>query len=230
MVNREAISLFTIRLDPSAVAYGTAILFATPIDFSTMASTVIRDLEGLKINQSTGCRVVKNISIRIAQKRYQYIMFPLENDALIILHRFYELRGFSGCIVAIDATHIPIISPGRENAESYRNRKGYFLLNCQAIAGPSNEILSACVQWPESVHDSQIFSNSAIKQVLEARQHVHVIGNSGYLCNLTPFDYPENISERKYSFSLSSTRVTVECCFSILKKRFGCLKFLYEQN
>ena len=140
------------------------------------------------------------------------------------LFRFYQIQRFPGCIGAIDGTHIPIINPGGENPEIYRNRKGFFSLNCQVIAGPSKEILS--VQWLGSVHASRVFSNSAIKEVLEARQHVHVIGDSGYPCKqylMTPFSNPKNESEIRYNYSLRSTRMAVECCFGILKKSFPCL-------
>ncbi|XP_065676745.1 putative nuclease HARBI1 [Hydra vulgaris] len=97
---------------------------------------VIRDLVELKVNQSTACRVVKNISIQIANKRHQYIKFPTEADSLIIRQRFYQIKRFPGCMGAIDGTHIPIIKPGGENPEIYRKRKGFFSLNCQVIAGP----------------------------------------------------------------------------------------------
>ena len=88
-------------------------------------------------------------------------------------------------------------------------------MNCQVIAGPSKEILSACVQWPGSVHDSRVFSNSAIKEALGASQHVHVIGDSDIPCKrylMTPFSNPKNESEIRYNYSLRSTRMAIECC------------------
>ncbi|XP_065645623.1 uncharacterized protein LOC136076088 [Hydra vulgaris] len=89
---------------------------------------VIGDLEELKVNQSTVCRILPNSKIS----------------------RIY--------IEAIDGTHIPIINSGGEIPEMYQNRKEFFSLNCHVIAGPSKEILSACVQWPGSVHDSLVFA------------------------------------------------------------------------
>ncbi|XP_065664766.1 putative nuclease HARBI1 [Hydra vulgaris] len=69
-------------------------------------------------------------------------------------------------------------------------------------------------------------SNSVVKEVLEARQHAHVIDDSGYPCKqnlMVPFSNPKNESEIRYNYSLRSTRMAVECCFGILKKRFPCL-------
>ena len=83
--------------------------------------------------------------------------------------------------------------------------------------------LSACVQWPGNVHDSRVFANSAIKQILESRQHVHVISDSGYPCKpylMTPFSNPGNESEIRYNYSLTGACMSVECCFGIKKKRF----------
>lgn len=143
------------------------------------------------------------------------------------------MQGFPGCIGAIDGTHIPIISPGGENPEIYRNRKGFFSINCQVVAGPRKEITSACVQWAGSVHDSRIFENSNIKQYMSTLANVHLIGDSGYPCRpylLTPFRVPHGAAQNRYNFSLSSTRMSVECCFGILKRRFACLSIPLRSN
>jgi hypothetical protein len=52
---------------------------------------------------------------------------------------------------AIDCTHIKIPSPGRENAELFRNRKGYFSINVQAVYGPNLDILNIVARWPGSI-------------------------------------------------------------------------------
>ena len=40
---------------------------------------------------------------------------------------------------------------------------------------------------------------------------------------MTPFSNTKNESEIRYNYSLRSTRMAVECCFGIVKKRFPCL-------
>ncbi|KAA5789938.1 transposase family protein, partial [Pseudomonas aeruginosa] len=38
--------------------------------------------------------------------------------------------------------------------------QGWFSINVQIVCGPQMEIYDIVVQWPGSVHDSRIFSNS----------------------------------------------------------------------
>ena len=44
-----------------------------------------------------------------------------------------KITKFPNIIGCVDGTHISISSPGDEQAELFRNRKGYFLINMQAV-------------------------------------------------------------------------------------------------
>ena len=46
---------------------------------------------------------------------------------------FMNHSGIPGVVGAIECTHIPIQSPGGDMAELFRNRKGFFSINVQAI-------------------------------------------------------------------------------------------------
>lgn len=46
---------------------------------------------------------------------------------------FNQLRQFPNVLGAIDCTHIKIQSPNSIIGESFRNRKGYFSINVQAV-------------------------------------------------------------------------------------------------
>lgn len=46
---------------------------------------------------------------------------------------FNQLRQFPNVLGAIDCTHIKIQSPNSITGESFRNRKGYFSINVQAV-------------------------------------------------------------------------------------------------
>ena len=45
----------------------------------------------------------------------------------------YAVSGLPGVIGAIECTHVLIQSPGGDDAEIYRNRKGYFSINVQLV-------------------------------------------------------------------------------------------------
>lgn len=67
--------------------------------------------------------------------------------------KFQEMATFPDVIGCVDCTHVPIIPTGGQTAEQYRNRKGYFSLKIQVVAGPQLEILDAVIRWPRSTHD-----------------------------------------------------------------------------
>lgn len=78
--------------------------------------------------------------------------------------------GLHNIVGAIDCTHIKISRPrGIEHSEIYRNRKGYFSINAQAIVGPDMMFYDLVVRWPGSAHDSRIFRNSRVYTRLRSR-------------------------------------------------------------
>lgn len=142
--------------------------------------------------------------------------------------KFYEIAHFPGVIGCIDCTHIKIRSPGGATSEVYRNRKGYFSINIQAVTGPNLEFYDLVARWPGSTHDSFIYNSSAIKQRLNTGVLKGIIlGDSGYAVSnvlLTPFLSPNSTGQENYNRSQIKTRNTVERCFGIWKRRFPCLQ------
>lgn len=71
---------------------------------------------------------------------------------------------------------------GGNNAEIYRNRKGYFSLNVQAVADANNFIRDIVVRWPGSAHDTNIFENSLLRMRFENGEFNNglLLGDSGY--------------------------------------------------
>jgi hypothetical protein len=127
----------------------------------------------------------------------------------------------------IDATHIPIQSPGGPRAEIYRNRKTYFSLNVQIVGGPQLEILYIVVRWPGSTHDSRILENSSVKLRFQRRQTPGLLlGDSGYPQTnylYTPVLNPVNGAQERYNNALKGTRQIIERINGKLKRRFPCL-------
>ena len=103
---------------------------------------------------------------------------------------FYEIANFPGVLGAIDCTHVAIQSPGGEYAELYRNRKGYFSINVQAICNSCLEFTNIVARWSGSSHDVTIFGNSRICAQFESGEITGILlGDGGYGCKkylLTP--------------------------------------------
>lgn len=51
---------------------------------------------------------------------------------------------------------------GGDDAEVFRNRKGYFSINTQVICNSKMKMSNVVARWPGSTHDSTIFMNSRI--------------------------------------------------------------------
>lgn len=97
----------------------------------------------ISVHKATVCRVIKNVSTQIALLRPQFITFPDNaTERQNVQLGFYKLHQFSRVIGAIDCSHIRIQSPNNDIGEQFRNRKGYFSLNMQAICDSNLKILN----------------------------------------------------------------------------------------
>ncbi|KAF6215914.1 hypothetical protein GE061_000249 [Apolygus lucorum] len=114
---------------------------------------------------------------------------------------------------------------GGENAEYFRNRKGYFPLNVQVIANANLEILDVVARWPGSTHDQTILDQSRIRARFEDGNSL-ISGDSGYANGaylMTPLENPELPEEVAYNEAQTRTRNPVERTFGVLKRRFPIL-------
>nr|CAI5820631.1 unnamed protein product [Callosobruchus analis] len=84
-----------------------------------------------------------------------------------IQRRFMEATGFPGVLGAIDCTHVAMLPP-HEEEHNYLNRKNFHSKNIQMICDYDLKILNVNAQYPGATHDSFIWSQSAVKQHLEA--------------------------------------------------------------
>ncbi|KAH7982038.1 hypothetical protein HPB52_002687 [Rhipicephalus sanguineus] len=74
--------------------------------------------------------VTQEICVRLFPK---YVRLPSTTEVKSVKRRFHDIGGFPGVTGCIDCTHVQIISPGGDNAEVYRNRKGVFSKMCSRI-------------------------------------------------------------------------------------------------
>ncbi|RZC32673.1 DDE Tnp 4 and/or Plant tran domain containing protein, partial [Asbolus verrucosus] len=167
-------------------------------------------VDHIKIHNSTVCRIIRKVTSKVARLERQHIQMPkTEAEMTEIKAGFYNLHGFPRVVGTLDCTHVKIQSPGGPNAELYRNRKGYFLLNVQAICDSKLKIRHIIARWPGSLHDS---NDSPLPS------------NSKW--GHTTID----ASEEAYNQAHILTRNSIERCFGVLKRRFPCLQIGLRVN
>lgn len=187
------------------------------------------------VSKSTVCRYIKKVSETIASMRQKYIQFPHGQEMNHVMRNFYDIAEFPGVLGSIDCTHIPILSPGGQNAEVFRNRKTYFSINVQTISDTDLLIRNIVARWPGSVHDSYIFDNSEIRMLFENKRICggHLLGDNGYRLSdylLTPFLHCSHPSQDKYNDAHIKTRNTVERQYGVWKRRFPVLSLGISTN
>lgn len=136
-----------------------------------------------------------------------------------------------------------VIFTGREIGEEFRNRKGYFSLNVQAICDADLRFMNVVARWPGSAHDATIFNNSVLRgKCLHTYQCFNLVifyvtidifvsaaqcdagqfgnrwmlGDSAYPNRpylLTPILNPTSVAEHQYNKAHIKTRNTIERYF-----------------
>ena len=120
---------------------------AIAMHFYATGNFQIIDGDLIGVSQPTVCRIIHRVSCEIAKNKKHFIKFPLGEEAQLIKQTFRFSNGMSGVVGCIDWSHIPIISPGGKDAELYRNWKGYFSLNVQAVCNTKLMFMNMPMAW-----------------------------------------------------------------------------------
>lgn len=186
------------------------------------------------VDKSTASRVIDKVSRAIAHMHETYITLP-DEEINIVRQGFFNISRFPRCIGALDCTHVRIQSPGGEEPENFRNRKGYFSFNVQAICDSQLKIWDIVCRWPGSAHDANIFRNSIVRARFENGEFGDnlLVGDSGYGNKpylITPLSNPITPVEHLFNESQIRTRNPIERCFGVLKRRFPLLALGIKLN
>ena len=207
--------------------------------------------ENYGYSQSHVCDVIMQVSKIIASLAEDFIKLPSQEECLQVSHIklqcknnfnchflrqmhqcFKRIAGFPEVWGVIDCTHVPLIVRGVEK-DKFVNRKGVKSLNVQVVVDANMKMVNLVAQWPGSVHDSLIFTSSAIyASLLHHRQDFpgFILGDAGYAASnflLRPFAGGGLTGgKRKYQEKLVKTRAIIEKTFGAWKAKFWCLRFL----
>lgn len=193
--------------------------------------------EDVGVDRSTACKTIHYVMDKIFDRAQNWIKFPNTvreiNDAQLLWQTRFRMPSVIG---ALDCTQIEILKP-RLFGDEYVCRKGYPSINVQATCNANEQFTSVSAEWPGSVHDSRIWRQSAIRDVLS--QFVGaacLIGDSGYGISpwlITPFKPPRDDRQRHFNRLHARERVVVERVFGQLKRRFpiigNCVRISLER-
>ncbi|XP_037568004.1 putative nuclease HARBI1 [Dermacentor silvarum] len=162
--------------------------------------TVVGDL--VNMSQPSVGRSIWEVTQAICARLFRkYVRMPTSGEVKSVKTRFFNIAVFPGVTGCIDCTHVQIISPGGDTAEVYRNRKGVFSINVQAVTGPELQFFEVVAGWPGSVHDSRIFENSRVMTSYEQRSvSGMLLGDQGYACLpylMPPLKNPQTAAEKR---------------------------------
>lgn len=86
------------------------------------------------IDKGTASRHIWRVSRIFANLHNRFIKMPsTPKEMRTAPQGFYNISQLSKCLGEPDCTHVKILSPGGNEAEFYRNRKGFFTFNVQGI-------------------------------------------------------------------------------------------------
>ena len=196
----DILELVKERLQPIQVKVSTippVIQLLLSLQFYGSGTLLRNDADLFGIHTSTVSRILPKCSRALASLHNQFIYFPDNQEYRKIQEDFHDIAGLPGVVGVIDCTHVPIRSPGGEQAEIFRNRKGFFSFNVQAIGDAHFKIRNLVVRWPGNVHDSHIFDNSENGEI-----NGLLLGDSGYALRqylITPILQPQTRAERRFN-------------------------------
>ena len=185
-------------------------------------------------------RIIDQVSTALCRHWDEYVTFPDEAEKNCIARQFFLKNHLPGVFGCIDGSQIEIKKPSRLNRplpERYFNRKSRYALNMMVVMDHEYKIRYFSAKFPGSVHDSRVFNQSYLKQLLlldfNPEHPRYLIGDEAYACSnilITPIQRGRADTPAKVRFSkrLRGTRWHIEAGFGVLKSRFRAL--LKEQR
>uniref|UniRef100_UPI00398F45A1 putative nuclease HARBI1 n=1 Tax=Pristiophorus japonicus TaxID=55135 RepID=UPI00398F45A1 len=172
--------------------------------------------------------------------RMDFIKFPMSRESQNEqTWGFGRIAGFPRVQGAIDCTHMALQVPFN-NAELFRNKKGYHSLNVQLVCNHTQHILTVNARYPGGAHDAFILHKSSVSRIFQQQREGHswLVGDKGYgrATWLMTFLRSPIEAEQRYKESHAATRNIIVQTIRVLKQRFqyldpsgGSLKYSPQQ-
>ncbi|XP_039305489.1 putative nuclease HARBI1 [Solenopsis invicta] len=188
------------------------------------------------VSISSVFRVVRRVWL--LTKLNDVIKWPQGHNITTISNDFFLLKNIPNVIGAIDCSHIRIEKPP-DNESHYCNRKKYFSLNLQAVVDSKTRFTNVYCGEPGSLHDARVLRRSPLHSIASREQervfpnNTFILGDSAYPSLpwlVPPFRDNGHLTpqQREFNYLHSSTRMSVERAFGLLKGRFRRIKFFNE--
>ena len=198
------------------------------------------------LGKSTVSEILRQVCTAINTHFGHLIAWPVGRRLARTATAFQSKQGLPNCIGAIDGSHIYIASPSNSVvAADHRNRNKSFSILLQGVVDSRCYFTSVNTGPPGSLHDSAHFKSSELYQKVQdgimggfhddlltwpsgLAFPPYIVADKGYpllsWC-ITPFKMgpmgsPLSREEAWFNRKHSSTRMSVERGFSILKSRF----------
>lgn len=159
------------------------------------------------VSDATAWRAIHSIIEKLVKYRNSIIKFPRPEEFARVAAKFKEKRGFPSVLGCIDGSHFSILVPKSDIRETFRNRKGFFSLNAQAICGPDCYVYDLVCRWPGSAHDSTIWKDSSAYHKISSPvfEGYHILGDAAYPLTtrlITPYRNPDDRSKSNLFLSI----------------------------
>ena len=198
----------------------------TALRLFASGSFQIVDSDTFQTHRSTVSRAIYRVSQALCARVRRWIFSPRQNRQKRL---FYAMAGFPNVIGCVDGSHVKLQAPAINEHEYVNRSSGRHSINVQLICDTELRILNCVVKYPGSVHDARILREGAVWRALEQNPRPvdgFLLSDSAYPLRewlLTPFINPHTPPEVAYSRAFVSTRVTIERCNGVLKRRFHYL-------
>ncbi|XP_028041554.1 uncharacterized protein LOC114251465 [Bombyx mandarina] len=174
------------------------------------------------VHQTTAGKTIKRVTKVIAANRFNHLKLHLspikqqQNQT-----GFYSIARFLCVYGALDYTHIRLQSPGGQN---YRNRKGYFSSNVQAVCTSNLNFLDVASKFASIAVPVKTFVLS-----ININKHPVIVIKSLYFTRTTK-PTVHSVSSTTNNESHIRTRSCIERRFGIWKRRFPVLSIGMRVN